>query len=582
MALDPIVSLSVAIAEAPGSYAFFVGSGVSRDAGVPTGSEVLWQAVGELYRLENATAETPDRVGLEEWLEATGRGEIDYSGVLEEIAPDPATRRDYLAKHFEGVEPGDPHERLADLASRGLVKVLVTTNFDRLLERALQVRGVEPVVVTSDADLGVAPRREHASCYVLKPHGDYLQQTIRNTAAELTSLDPRMDGELREVFDRYGLVVLGYSGADEAIAEAMRARRSRYGLYWVTRGALAEPVRSLIEAADGRVIVREGAAEFLADLEGRLAVFEAQPSGLTPLTVHDEVISLLRRGDRVGLHDLLRRERRELEARIGEVVAEGRNSRPDESASLAAHAALLPALERRLASLLPLALHETEVLDEEIGALATSVERQARPDGYVFWQQLIDWCAWWLGTTIGALAVRDSRFSALTPLFEARRAEAFGDETASLLGSDPGEAARLIGIAVMAQVDDKRYFAPYWEALKLDLSSLELLHERYPELVAGEDEPSRSLAEFDFLHSIALGIRGERVVSKWPMSGPLVEAFARRLHGDARLRERVARATGEELDGFDQKAPDALRSAHLLGNDPLPDAIAILEQGSAR
>ena len=92
MALDPIVSLSVAIAEAPGTYAILVGSGVSRDAGVPTGSEVLWQAVGALYRLENATAETPDRGDLEDWLESTGRGEIDYSGVLEEIAPDPATR----------------------------------------------------------------------------------------------------------------------------------------------------------------------------------------------------------------------------------------------------------------------------------------------------------------------------------------------------------------------------------------------------------------------------------------------------------------------------------------------------------
>jgi hypothetical protein len=44
MPLDPIVSLSVAIAEAPGSYAFFLRSGVSRDAGVPTGSE----AFGEL------------------------------------------------------------------------------------------------------------------------------------------------------------------------------------------------------------------------------------------------------------------------------------------------------------------------------------------------------------------------------------------------------------------------------------------------------------------------------------------------------------------------------------------------------
>jgi len=124
VALDPIVSLSVAIAEKPGSYAFFVGSGVSRDAGIPTGSEVLWKAVGELHRLENETTDTPNLEGLAEWLRSTDRGEIDYSTVLEEIAPDGATRRDYLAKHFEGVEPGPAHERLADLAARGLVRGL--------------------------------------------------------------------------------------------------------------------------------------------------------------------------------------------------------------------------------------------------------------------------------------------------------------------------------------------------------------------------------------------------------------------------------------------------------------------------
>jgi hypothetical protein len=36
MPLDPIVSLTIAVAESPGSYAFLLGSGVSRDAGVPT------------------------------------------------------------------------------------------------------------------------------------------------------------------------------------------------------------------------------------------------------------------------------------------------------------------------------------------------------------------------------------------------------------------------------------------------------------------------------------------------------------------------------------------------------------------
>jgi hypothetical protein len=116
MRLDLIVSLSVALAEAPCSYAFLLGSGVSRDAGIPTGMEVYWQAVGELYRLEQTTQETPNREELTEWLRGAEYGELSYSDFLQLITPGQATRREYLAKHFEGVEPADTHQHLAELA----------------------------------------------------------------------------------------------------------------------------------------------------------------------------------------------------------------------------------------------------------------------------------------------------------------------------------------------------------------------------------------------------------------------------------------------------------------------------------
>ena len=266
--MDPVVSLSVAIAEAPGSYAFLLGSRVSSDAGVPTGQEVFWRAVADLYRTAHGAAETPGEEEVAAWLtEISRRAKLTYSEVLEEIAPDAPTRRAVLATHFEQVEPAPTHELLAQLAERGLVRAFVTTNFDRLLERALQARGIEPVVVTSDADLASAPSREHADCYVLKTHGDYLQETIRNTPAEVAELEPGMTAELQEVFDRYGLVVLGYSGSDEALSNALRRRTSRHGLYWVARAELTEPARGLVEAVGGRLIVRQSASEFLGDLE---------------------------------------------------------------------------------------------------------------------------------------------------------------------------------------------------------------------------------------------------------------------------------------------------------------------------
>ena len=66
--LTPSFPCRVALAEGPGAFAFFLGSGASRDASVPTGMEVYWRAVGELYRLQKATTETPDQDALTAWL----------------------------------------------------------------------------------------------------------------------------------------------------------------------------------------------------------------------------------------------------------------------------------------------------------------------------------------------------------------------------------------------------------------------------------------------------------------------------------------------------------------------------------
>jgi hypothetical protein len=579
MPLDPIVSLSVAIAEAPGSYAFFLGSGVSRDAGVPTGSEVFWLAVGELYRLENTSEETPDDEGLRAWLEETERGDIKYSDVLELIAPDAATRRDYLAKHFAGVEPGPTHERLADLAARGLVKVFITTNFDRLLEHALQARGLEPVVVTSADDLGRAPRREHAQCYVLKPHGDYLQQTIRNTPAELAELETDIATELQEVFDRYGLVILGYSGADEAIANALRARRSRYGLYWVARNEPTEPASGLIEAAAGRVIVREGAADFLADLNRRLAVFQAQPSGLTPLLVNDEVIALLRRGDRVGLGELLRSERREFKERFDELVDGRGRDYPEPEVIRAVEGELLPVMERRLASLLPLVLYDEELYAQEVGDLVDFVNAQKVGSGYAFWFELSRWVVWWLAFALGGFALLHRQWTALGGLLMADVQDQYGG-TESLVQSVPPGTTQDMVEAVMAEAGERKWTSPAWQGLVYRLGELELLRERYPEMVSPAERLRRHLVEFDFVRNIAVGVREPGGVAHWTIFRGEAEDLARRLHRDERFRADLAQAFGLTLEEFDERAPAALRASHGLGNFPDRDAVTILEKGT--
>jgi hypothetical protein len=582
VSLDPIVSLSVALAESPGSSAFLLGSGVSTDAGIPTGAEVRWTAVGDLYRIETGSAETPDHDGLRAWLDETSRGDLGYSDLLELITPDPAPRRDYLAKHFEGVAPGLTHERLAGLAARGVVRVFVTTNFDRLLENALHARGIEPIVVTSDADLDVAPAREHVDCYVLKPHGDYLQQTIRNTPTELGELEPGITGVLQEIFDRYGLVVVGYSGGDEAIGTAVRRRRSRYGLYWVARGEIAEPARSIVEACAGRTIVRAGAAEFLADLDHRLQVFEAHPTGLTPLVVHDEVLRMLKDDDKVSLTEAMRRERRAFEERFSALTAGRSHEQLANDAVIACHDELLSIVERRLASLLPLLLHDRPGFEDEIRAIADVKERQPRIGGYSFWIELLDWCLWVITYSVGATAVRLGRVQYLTVLFETSVSTPWNQQRETFAQSLPGDAGGTIGTSVLQRIEPgNRLIAPYWELLRKDIAASELVRERYPEL-ANEDAARAALVAFDLLVNIGLGVRQGRVAAHWAMYTEQAIAFTRQL-AIPRMRAAAGEAVGLSIEDFNAQAPDALVGSHKYGHaftGSLDAIIATLRDGA--
>lgn len=123
-------------------------------------------AVEDLFPVQQQSAEPPSREQVDQLLVELGDGEWTYSRVLETLAPDPATRRDYLAKLLRAPGAGRAHELLAGLAADGLARVFATTNFDRLLEHVLQARGIEPVVVTDEVSLASAVPREHAACYV--------------------------------------------------------------------------------------------------------------------------------------------------------------------------------------------------------------------------------------------------------------------------------------------------------------------------------------------------------------------------------------------------------------------------------
>lgn len=320
-ALTPQVMLATAMHSQPGVYAVLLGSGVSTGAGIPTG----WGVVKHLVRCVAAASSPEDGDALrqaeddpEAWWRDHGKGDLGYSTLLEALAPTAATRQGILAGFFEPSEqdreegikvPSKAHEALAQLVKRGTVKVILTTNFDRLTEQALEAAGVSPQVISHpSAVTGMAPLA-HASATVVKLHGDYLDLGSRNTPQELEDYPGEWNRLLDQVFDEYGLLVSGWSADwDTALVAALeRAPSRRYPLYWDSRSSKGEPAQRLLKARRGQVIGVANADELFCELLHSVEALErlAEPPLSTAMAVARLKRYLPNPIRRIDLHDLV-------------------------------------------------------------------------------------------------------------------------------------------------------------------------------------------------------------------------------------------------------------------------------------
>ena len=334
-ALDPMVALATNVHASPGVYALLLGSGVSTAAGIPTG----WQVVTDLVR-KAATALAPGDVDAlsaatadpDTWWSENGDGSVfGYSALLNALAPTSAARQALLASYFEPTEadreegrkvPSTAHRAVAQLVARGSVRVILTTNFDRLIERALEEIGVPPQVLHRPEQLAGATPLAHARVTVIKLHGDYADLDQRNTADELAEYPETLHTYLGRVLDEYGLIASGWSAEwDVALVHALEEAHSRrYPLFWSSYGKLGESARRLI-AQHGAVSLPGLTAD---DLFGGLITRLEALDRLSDSPITGEIaVQRLKRAlpdstRRIELADLLKGEIQRLASRIAD------------------------------------------------------------------------------------------------------------------------------------------------------------------------------------------------------------------------------------------------------------------------
>ena len=278
MAIDPTQALAFAVQTHPRIYALLLGSGVSRAAGIPTG----WEIVNDLIRKLAATNQEVAEPVPEDWYFNKYGVSANYSKLIEQLAKTPTERQQLLRPYFEATteqeqldglkQPTDVHKAIAKLVRQGFIKLIITTNFDRLIEKALEQEGVAPEVISSKEQLIGAIPLTHIQSRVYKIHGDYLDPAIRNTPDELADYPQEIDKELDRIFDEFGLIVCGWSAEwDVALGNAMqRAPNRRFTTYWTVRDQPTEAATRLINQRKAEVLNISSADEFFQALAEKI------------------------------------------------------------------------------------------------------------------------------------------------------------------------------------------------------------------------------------------------------------------------------------------------------------------------
>jgi hypothetical protein len=319
--IDPMLSLAFTVHANCGTYALLLGSGVSRSSGSPTGWEITLDLVRKLAVLHKEEKEEYE-ADLETWYRNRYNVEPNYSDLLNALGRTPAERRELLARYFEPSEkdveeglkvPTAAHRAIAKLMKQGYFRVVLTTNFDTLMEDALKEAGIIPTVVRHSDDIAGIPPISQGGYFVVKLHGHYLDARIRNTPEELGQYEPSQNKLLDQVLDEFGLIVCGWSSeTDTALRAAlMRCGSRRYMTYWLSRGSLIPAAQELLDRRKAQVINIEGADAFFADLSEKVQSLRDIDQS-HPLTAKVAVASEKRffadPKPQIRLHDLLQRE----------------------------------------------------------------------------------------------------------------------------------------------------------------------------------------------------------------------------------------------------------------------------------
>jgi NAD-dependent SIR2 family protein deacetylase len=254
------------------NLSWFLGAGASAAAGIPTAGDLIWQFKRNLYcSAEHVSRKNFDDISnllvkrkLQAFFDRLGtypkeNAPDEYAAYFEATYADVKDRRVYIDNFVRGVRPTYGHLAIAGLMRMDKVRAVWTPNFDRLIEdAAAEIFGSTSqlsIATLDTSELAMQAINEARWPFLGKIHGDFQSRRLKNTPEELRGQDAQLRSALAECCRRFGLIVVGYSGRDDSVMDALEesASKGSYpgGLFWFQRPNIPvfERVQHLLECA---------------------------------------------------------------------------------------------------------------------------------------------------------------------------------------------------------------------------------------------------------------------------------------------------------------------------------------------
>lgn len=318
--------------ERESKFVLFLGAGASKTSGVPTAREMISEWRKDYISIENdakATGLNVLSLDKQHWHNTPE----EYSRLFEAIYHKPAQRRDFIERSLSNTSPSWGYIYLTNLIKSGVFNTIFTTNFDDLLNEAcyLYSESIRPIVCAHDSSIRYV-RITSSRPKIIKLHGDFLFDNIKNTVTEIESLEKNMKEKFGQFASEFGFIFLGYSGGDKSVMDVLNLLKRQegnfpHGIYWCVRSEdeISDRLRDL--ASDGSIefIKITGFDEFCAELHEGLGLQQQEhlsdPYGCLSKRL-DNLISSARIPDD-DMHPIIRRDLEALAKKVGETFPNG-------------------------------------------------------------------------------------------------------------------------------------------------------------------------------------------------------------------------------------------------------------------